>query len=68
MTAVWTLPGGVQVITRTSGLQLGVIAHFLVHPRTAAVMFLALRTKGLGGAETGGLVPLAALFQVRREG
>ena len=53
-----------QVITRTSGLQLGVISHFLVHPRSAAVMFLALRTKGLGGVETGGLVPLGALFQV----
>ena len=57
-----------QVITRTSGLQLGVISHFLVHPRTAAVMFLALRAKGLGGQETGGLVPLSALFQVEALG
>jgi hypothetical protein len=53
------------VITRTSGLQLGVISHFLVHPRTAAVTFLALREKGLGGMDTGGIVPLTALFQAR---
>ena len=52
------------MITRTSGLQLGVISHFLVHPRSAAVMFLALREKGLGGADTGGIIPLTALFQV----
>ena len=54
-----------QVITRSSGLQLGVVSGFLVHPRSAAVLFLALREKGLGGAETGGIIPLAALFQVR---
>ncbi|BDA46052.1 hypothetical protein COCOBI_08-1440 [Coccomyxa sp. Obi] len=52
-----------QVITRTSGLQLGVISHFLVDPRTVSVIFLHLRAKGLGGQEVG-VVELSALTQI----
>lgn len=52
-----------QVITRTSGLQLGIISHFLVDPRTATVVYLNLRAKGLGGQDMG-MVPLSALTQI----
>ena len=52
-----------QVITRTSGLQLGIISHFLIDPRTAMVVYLSLRAKGLGGQDVG-MVPLSALTQI----
>ncbi|CAL5227856.1 g10890 [Coccomyxa viridis] len=52
-----------QVITRTSGLQLGIISHFLIDPRTATVVYLSLRAKGLGGQDMG-MVPLSALTQI----
>ena len=42
-----------QVITRTSGLQLGIISHFLIDPQTATVVYLSLRAKGLGGQDVG---------------
>lgn len=51
------------MITRTSGLQLGVISHFLVDPRTVSVVFLHLRAKRLGGQEVG-VVELSALTQI----
>lgn len=54
---------GKQVITRTSGLQLGIISHFLIDPRTAMVVYLSLRAKGLGGQDVG-MVPLSALTQI----
>ena len=41
------------MITRTSGLQLGIISHFLIDPRTATVVYLSLRAKGLGGQDMG---------------
>ena len=56
-------PGAAQVITRTSGLQLGIISHFLIDPRTALVVYLSLRAKGLGGQDMG-MVPLSALTQI----
>jgi hypothetical protein len=52
-----------QVITRTSGLQLGIISHFLVDPRTVSVIYLQLRAKGLGGDQIG-VVSLSALTQI----
>ena len=52
-----------QVITRTSGLQLGIISHFLIDPRSAMVVYLSLRAKGLGGQDVG-MVPLSALTQI----
>ena len=52
-----------QVITRTSGLQLGIISHFLIDPQTATVVYLSLRAKGLGGQDVG-MVPLSALTQI----
>ena len=51
------------MITRTSGLQLGIISHFLVDPRSANVVYLSLRAKGLGGQDMG-MVPLSALTQI----
>jgi len=51
------------VITRTSGLQLGITSHFLIEPRTATVIFISLRAKGLGGQELG-IIPLTALTQI----
>ena len=55
--------GWAQVITRTDGRALGVIAHLYVDPRALAVVSLSLRAKGLGGGAAGN-VPLAALCQV----
>ena len=53
-----------QVITRTDGRALGVIAHLYVDPRALAVVSLSLRAKGLGGGAAGNM-PLAALCQAR---
>lgn len=52
-----------QVITRTSGLQLGIISNFLVDTRTVTAAYLQLRAKGLGGEEIG-VIPLSALTQI----
>ena len=57
-------PAGPQVITRTDGRALGVIAHLYVDPRALAVVSLSLRAKGLGGGAAGNM-PLAALCQAR---
>ena len=56
--------GWAQVITRTDGRALGVIAHLYVDPRALAVVSLSLRAKGLGGGAAGNM-PLAALCQAR---
>jgi len=55
---------GAQVITRTDGRALGVVAHLFVDPRALAVVSLSLRAKGLGGGAAGNM-PLAALCQAR---
>ena len=44
-------------------MQLGIISHFLIDPRTATVVYLSLRAKGLGGQDVG-MVPLSALTQI----
>ena len=59
-----SMVGGAQVITRTDGRALGVIAHLYVDPRALAVVSLSLRAKGLGGSAAGNM-PLAALCQAR---
>ena len=56
--------GWAQVITRTDGRALGVIAHLYVDPRALEVVSLSLRAKGLGGGAAGNM-PLAALCQAR---
>ena len=52
------------MITRTSGLQLGIISHFLIDPRTARVVYLSLRAKGLGGQDVGMVQKFSSLFCV----